>query len=128
VNFGCEFVICIAWLSSIDDKGTREDYETAVFTQERFKEYGIASEIQPVPVLLSSPISRSLELISPSNQRYLRFISFGIFQILTSFYSIRYAAKMQEAPIGVDPTSSDPRVVMTFNGYAPSGDVTAELV
>jgi len=50
-------------------KGTPEDYETAVFVNDKFKSFGFASEIQPVPVLLNAPISRSLELVSPVNQR-----------------------------------------------------------
>ena len=35
---------------------------------------------------------------------------------------------MQEDVEPADPTSGDPRIIPTFNGYAPSGDVTAEVV
>jgi N-acetylated-alpha-linked acidic dipeptidase len=88
--------------------GSPEDYETAVWTNNKFKSFGLDSQIQAVPVLLTLPVSRSLELVAPAAQRF--------------------TAGLQEAPIGVDPTTSDPRSVPTFNGYSPSGDVTAELV
>lgn len=39
-----------------------------------------------------------------------------------------FAASLKEDEVPVDPTTYDPRITPTFNGYAPSGDVTAELV
>lgn len=35
---------------------------------------------------------------------------------------------MKEDTEPSDPTSGDPRVIPTFNGYAPTGNVTAEVV
>ena len=35
---------------------------------------------------------------------------------------------MKEDTEPLDPTSGDPRVIPTFNGYAPSGNVTSEVV
>lgn len=49
--------------------GSPEDYEQAVWTNNKFKSFGISSEIQPVSVMLSTPISRSLELVAPADQR-----------------------------------------------------------
>ncbi len=40
----------------------------------------------------------------------------------------RFKAGLQEDAVSVDPTTSDSRIVPTFNAYSPSGDVTAEVV
>ena len=35
---------------------------------------------------------------------------------------------MDEPPISIDPTSNSSRIVPTFKGYSPSGNVTGEVV
>lgn len=87
--------------------GTPGDYETAEYTLQKFKEYGIEeSRIETFQTLLSYPKKRVVELVEP----------------------IKFQAKMQEDYIPKDPTSADPRIVPTYNGYSPSGNVVAPLV
>jgi len=88
--------------------GTLEDHDTAVYTQMVFERNGISAEIVPHEVLLSYPVSRSLSIVFPESQRF--------------------TAGLQEAAIPEDPTSSDPRHIMTYNAYSGTGNVTAELV
>lgn len=88
--------------------GTPGDYETALYTHGQFQLYGMDSRIEEETVLLSYPISRRVAVVSPSNSTY--------------------ECIMQEDVEPSDPTSGDPRVVPTFNGYAPTGNVTAEVI
>lgn len=88
--------------------GTPGDYQTALYTHQKFKSYGLTSRIEEETVLLNYPISRHVAVVSPANSTY--------------------TCVMKEDVEPSDPTSGDPRVIPTFNGYAPTGNVTAEAV
>jgi len=88
--------------------GTQQDYETANYTMHLLQSYGWSATIEPLTVVLSYPISRSVSIISPENRLF--------------------NATMIEAVYPEDPTSGNNDSVPTFNGYAPSGDVSAEVV
>ncbi|HAF23030.1 MAG TPA: glutamate carboxypeptidase [Blastocatellia bacterium] len=87
--------------------GTKEDYATAVYVRDQIRGYGIPSELKEYEVLLPYPKQPSVvELIAPRRER------------LT----------VRETAIPEDPSSSNPKIIPLFNGYSPSGDVTAPLV
>lgn len=87
--------------------GTKEDYATAVYVRDQIRSYGIASELKEYDVLLPYPKAPSIvELIRPRRERLA----------------------VKEPAIAQDPTSSNPKIIPIFNGYSPSGDVTAPLV
>jgi N-acetylated-alpha-linked acidic dipeptidase len=87
--------------------GTKEDYATAVYVRDQIRSYGIPSELKEYEVLLPYPKQPGIvELIRPQRER------------LT----------VKEAVIAEDPSSSNPKIIPLFNGYSPSGDVTAPLV
>jgi len=86
--------------------GTEGDYETAVYTAEKFKELGIDAEIIPFRVGLNYPIDRSLVMTAPTT----------------------YTPGLTEPILPEDPTSDNRWRNMSFNGYGASGDVTGELV
>ena len=87
--------------------GTKEDYATAVYVRDQIRSYGIVSDLKEYEVLLPYPKQPSIvELIRPRRER------------LT----------VKEPAIAQDPTSSNPKIIPIFNGYSPSGDVTAPLV
>ena len=87
--------------------GTKEDYATAVYVRDQIRSYGISSELKEYEVLLPYPKQPSIvELISPRRERLA----------------------VKEAAIAEDPSSSNPKIIPLFNGYSPSGDVTAPLV
>eukprot|EP00029_Vermamoeba_vermiformis_P007026 TRINITY_DN2915_c0_g1_i1.p1 TRINITY_DN2915_c0_g1~~TRINITY_DN2915_c0_g1_i1.p1 ORF type:complete len:752 (-),score=136.81 TRINITY_DN2915_c0_g1_i1:3-2258(-) len=89
--------------------GTAEDYETAHYTLQKFKEYGLEAWIEEEEVLLNYPNTRSsLSIVDPPD--------------------MRFTASMEEPYIKEDWSSKDSRIVPPFNGYSPSGNVTAELV
>ena len=87
--------------------GTREDYETAVYVRDQMRSFGLTAELKEYQVWLNYPKTDPIvELISPRRER------------LT----------VREAVLREDPTSSNPKITPLFNGYSPSGDVTADLV
>src|SRR5882672_3523357 len=87
--------------------GTKEDYATALYVRDQIRSYGIPSELKEYEVLLPYPKQPGIvELMSPRRER------------LTA----------KEGVIPQDPSSSNPNIIPLFNGYSPSGDVTAPLV
>lgn len=87
--------------------GTKEDYATAVYVRDQIRSYGISSELKEYDVLLPYPQQPSIvELITPHRERLA----------------------LKEVAITEDPSSSNPKIIPLFNGYSPSGDVTAPLV
>lgn len=87
--------------------GTKEDYATAIYVRDQIRSYGIASELKEYEVLLPYPKQPGIvELIRPR----------------------REMLSAKEPAIAEDRTSSNPKIIPLFNGYSPSGDVTAPLV
>ena len=87
--------------------GTKEDYATAIYVRDQIRSYGIASELNEYEVLLPYPKQPGIvELIRPRPEKLA----------------------LKEPVVAEDPSSSNPKIVPLFNGYSPSGDVTAPLV
>jgi N-acetylated-alpha-linked acidic dipeptidase len=87
--------------------GTKEDYATAVYVRDQIRGFGLASELKEYEVLLNYPSQPGIvELVSPIHERLA----------------------VKEEVIAEDPSSSNPKIIPIFNGYSPSGDVTAPLV
>src|SRR5438045_5814431 len=87
--------------------GTKEDYATAVYVRDQMRSFGLQAELKECQVWLNYPKTDPIvELISVRRER------------LT----------VREAVLNEDPTSSNPKITPLFNGYSPSGDVTAPLV
>ncbi len=88
--------------------GTKEDYATAIYVRDQIRSYGIPAELKEYDVWLNYPKQPGIvELITP--QRRLRL-------------------PLKEAVTPADPSSSNAKIIPLFNGYSPSGDVTAPLV
>ncbi|MGH9968242.1 MAG: hypothetical protein ACREBG_10480, partial [Pyrinomonadaceae bacterium] len=84
--------------------GTIEDYTTAIYVRDQMRSYGLKAELKEYEVLLPYPKQPSVvELVGQRRER------------LT----------VKEAVVPDDPTSSNPKIIPLFNGYSPSGDVTA---
>ena len=87
--------------------GSKEDYATAIYVRDQIRSYGIASELNEYEVLLPYPKQPGIvELTRPRLEKLA----------------------VKEPVIAEDPSSSNPKIVPLFNGYSPSGDVTAPLV
>jgi N-acetylated-alpha-linked acidic dipeptidase len=94
-----------------------EDYATALYVADQFKEAGLETEIVPYSVLLNKPVSVQIEAFDGSGQK--------IFSGPTREH-VETADSTRKAAI--DRLQDDPRVLPGFNGASPSGDVTAEVV
>jgi N-acetylated-alpha-linked acidic dipeptidase len=87
--------------------GTSEDRKTAEYVAQKFRDAGLETQIVEYKVLLPRPLEVSVDVTAPPN--------------------VRMHGPTRERVDG-DPFQDDPRVVMPFNGYSPSGDIEAELV
>ena len=86
--------------------GTEQDYQTAVYTRDQMREYGISAEIVEYQVLLPYPKENLVEMLKPSN----------------------YKAVLSEAIVNEDDDSFDQSVTPIFNAYSANADVTGQLV
>ena len=87
--------------------GTKEDYATAIYVRDQLRSYGLNADLKEYQVWLNYPNTPSVvELIAPRRERL----------------------SVREARVPSDPSSSNPGITPLFNGYSPSGDVTAPLV
>ncbi|ORX53164.1 Zn-dependent exopeptidase [Hesseltinella vesiculosa] len=89
--------------------GTESDYAQAVWTKDRFEEYGIEAELSTYYPLLNYPIHRSLALISGPEE-------------------LRYEASLREDPVEEDETSLNPDAVPTFHGYSKNGTAKGRVI
>lgn len=87
---------------------TREDYKTAEYVAQKFREAGLETRIVPYRVLLNWPKKVQVTAYAPDGQ-------------------ILMSGPTPEHVRG-DPAGENPRVVMPFNGSSASGDVTAQVV
>ena len=87
--------------------GSVEDRATAEYVAQRFREAGLETEIRPYRVWMNTPGELSVDVIAPD-----RAVIHG---------------PTRERVDG-DPYQDDPRISVPYNAYAPSGDVTADVV
>ncbi len=87
--------------------GSPYDQDNAEWILAHFKQWGLDAHIENFDVLFPTPKQRVVELVEPT----------------------RYAAKLQEPALNVDPTSNQQAEQLpTYNAYSIDGDVTAPLV
>jgi N-acetylated-alpha-linked acidic dipeptidase len=90
-----------------------EDYKTALYVAEKFKAAGLETTIVPYKVLLNKPASILVEAFDANGDKLM---------------SGPTPEHVDPAKYGGDPSQDDPRILPAFNGYSPSGDVTAPVV
>jgi N-acetylated-alpha-linked acidic dipeptidase len=80
----------------------------ALWTRERWEEFGVKSEIAAYDVYINYPLGHRLALLDGKK--------------------VKYEASLEEDIIGDDPTTSLEDRIPTFHGYSASGNVTASYV
>jgi N-acetylated-alpha-linked acidic dipeptidase len=90
-----------------------EDYATAVYVADKFKAAGLDTQIVPYKVWLNKPRSIVIEAFDSAGEKIM---------------SGPTPEHVDPKKHGGDPFQDDPRILPAFNGSAPSGDVTAEVV
>lgn len=80
--------------------------EVADFIEAKFKTWRFDTKIETYHVLLPTPKTRILEMVAPT----------------------RFTARLQEAALPEDATSSQTDMLPPYNAYSADGDVTGEVV
>ena len=88
--------------------GTPEDKKTADYVLQKYKAAGLDAYIQEYKVWMNTPSEIHVNLVAPAG--------------------VVMNGPSREHVDGDDPYQNDPRVVMAYNGFSPSGDVTADVV
>jgi N-acetylated-alpha-linked acidic dipeptidase len=86
--------------------GTPQSRKVAEYALGLLKEWGLDARIEEFEALLPFPTVRLVEMTAP----------------------VRYRAKLEEPKLAEDKASRSGAQIPTYNSYAASGDVTAELV
>ncbi|TPX17197.1 uncharacterized protein E0L32_003315 [Thyridium curvatum] len=92
-----------------------QNYSQALWTKERWEEWGVASDIVTYDVYLNKPVDHRVALLEKSKKG-------------TSSWKVAFEAPLKEDVIEEDPTSALEDSVPTFHGYSASGNVTAPIV
>jgi N-acetylated-alpha-linked acidic dipeptidase len=87
--------------------GSPEDHATAEYVAGKFREAGLETQIVEYKVWLNYPSEISVDVVAPA--------------------SVKMHGPTREHVDG-DPFENDPRIVMPFNAYSPSGNVNADVV
>ncbi|KAG1709935.1 hypothetical protein DVH05_016949 [Phytophthora capsici] len=88
--------------------GTEQDYETALYTAEKWKSYGLEAEIVEYYTLLSYPVHRRLAIVSPEQSAQ--------------------ELNLTEGSVVDDSCTTDPTALPPFLAYSATGNVTASVV
>jgi N-acetylated-alpha-linked acidic dipeptidase len=87
--------------------GSPEDKKTAEFIAQKFREAGLETEIAEYKVWINYPSEISVDVVAPAG--------------------VKMHGPSREH-VSSDPYQDDPRIVMPYSGFSPSGDVEAEVV
>ena len=91
----------------------------ALWTKDRWQEFGIESVIVDYDVYLNYPKSHRLALLEKSKGKDV---------VVAEDWTVKYEAKLEENVLKEDKTSQLEDRVPTFHGYSASGNVTAPYV
>lgn len=85
-----------------------QNLSQAVWTKDRWEEFGVKSEVVAYEVYTNYPVDHRLALLKDGE--------------------VTFEATLEEDVLEEDPTSALPNRVPTFHGYSASGNVTAQYV
>ena len=84
----------------------------AMWTKERWEEFGVPSEVVSYDVYINYPVDHRLALLETNK----------------TASSVKYECSLEEDVLEEDPTSNLTERIPTFHGYSTSGNVTAQYV
>lgn len=91
-----------------------KNHSQAVWTRDRWAEWGVRSEIISYDAYLNYPVDHSLSLLEQTKGK--------------TDWETTWKASLQEDAIDEDPTTGLEDRIQTFHGYSASGNVTASFV
>ena len=107
---------------------TGKNRSQAVWTQEKWREFGVASEIATYETFVSYPRDHRIALLQGSADGEA-----GDVRKLThgqegKDYNVKYECSLEEDVLEEDPTTGLDDRIPTFHGYSASGNITAQFV
>lgn len=96
-----------------------KNYSQALWTQEKWQEFGIKAEIATYDVYINYPLGHRLALYENKGSK-------GVDEADT--WKVRFEASLKEDVLEEDPTTGLENGIPTFHGYSASGNVTAPFV
>ncbi|KAL2021434.1 hypothetical protein VTK56DRAFT_7187 [Thermocarpiscus australiensis] len=94
-----------------------KNYSQALWTKNRWEEFGVKSDIVSYDVYINYPVDHRLALLEKKEQ-----------QDGSSAWKVSFEASLAEDVIDEDPTTGQADSVPTFHGYSASGNVTGPVV
>jgi N-acetylated-alpha-linked acidic dipeptidase len=94
-----------------------KNYSQAVWTQDRWQEWGIKSDIVAYDVYINYPLGHRLALYEKKKSKNE-----------VDSWKVKFEASLVEDVLDEDPTTSLEDRIPTFHGYSASGNVTAPYV
>jgi len=94
-----------------------KNYSQALWTKEKWEEFGVKSEIISYDVYINYPVDHRVALLKKQEEGDD-----------ASSWKVSFEASLTEDVIDEDPTSGLEDRVPTFHGYSASGNVTAPVV
>jgi N-acetylated-alpha-linked acidic dipeptidase len=94
-----------------------KNYSQALWTQEKWQEFGIQAEIVAYDTYINYPLGHRLALYENMKTKDE-----------VNSWEVKFEASLEEAVLEEDPTTGLENRVPTFNGYSASGNVTAPYV
>lgn len=96
-----------------------KNYSQAVWTQEKWEEFGIKAGIVAYDTYINYPIGHRLALYEKKERKSVDDVD---------TWKVKFEASLVEDVLEEDPTTSLENRVPTFHGYSASGNVTASYV
>ena len=101
----------------------------AVWTRERWQEFGVEASIVDYDVYINYPVGHRLALLEEeSKSKTIHAKGKQGPDMEKSKYKVKYECSMEEDVLDEDPTSGLDDRIPTFHGYSASGNVTAQYV
>ncbi|KAL2353432.1 peptidase M28 [Cryomyces antarcticus] len=101
----------------------------AVWTKERWEEFGVKSDVVSYDVYVNYPLGHRLALLE-KHGKSKRDLGTADEEEHTqgNGWEVKYEASLEEDVLEEDPTTGLPNRIPTFHGYSASGNVTAQYV
>lgn len=103
----------------------------AIWTRERWEEWGVKSSIVDYDIYINYPIGHRLALLEEAEKKENEWMGLeGVGDSIETKgdYIVKYECSMQEDVLDEDPTSGLDSRIPTFHGYSASGNVTGQYV
>ena len=91
----------------------------ALWTHERWAEFGIKSSIITYDVYINYPLGHRLALLELKGEDRVA---------LSNEYEVKYECNLEEDVLEEDPSTGSPDRIPTFHGYSATGNITAPYV